>query len=60
MINWNNLDTLDSFKELKNADSVNLVEAMSGEKGAERVKKYSVSMAEGLSLIHISEPTRRS
>ncbi|WP_026663046.1 glucose-6-phosphate isomerase [Butyrivibrio proteoclasticus] len=48
MINWNNLDTLKSYNELKNAASVNLVEAMTGANGAERVKKYSVPMAAGL------------
>ncbi|MDY5987651.1 MAG: glucose-6-phosphate isomerase, partial [Lachnoclostridium sp.] len=50
MITWNNLDTLASFKELADVERVNLVEAMSGENGAERVKKYSVSMAEGLAF----------
>ena len=48
MITWNNLDTLTSFKELEKVERVNLVEAMTGESGAERVKNYSVPMAEGL------------
>ena len=48
MITWNNLDTLTSYQELEKAARVNLAEAMTGEKGAERVKKYSVPMAEGL------------
>jgi glucose-6-phosphate isomerase len=48
MINWNNLDTLSAFGEVMNSSRVNLVEEMSGEKGAERVRKYSVPMAEGL------------
>ncbi len=48
MITWNNLDTLTSYQELKQADRVNLAEEMSGENGAERVKKYSVPMAGGL------------
>ena len=39
MITWNNLDTLESFKELSNVKKVNLVEAMTGENGAERVKE---------------------
>ena len=38
MINWNNLDTLNSFKELSGVSKVNLQEVMSGESGAERVK----------------------
>ena len=48
MVSWNNLDTLASYKELLEVEKVNLAEVMSGENGAERVKKYSVPMAEGL------------
>lgn len=48
MISWNNLDTLTSYKELLGLDKVNIASAMTGENGAERVKKYSVPMAEGL------------
>ena len=48
MITWNNFDTLSSVQELSDAKRVNLVEVMSGESGAERVKNYSVPMAEGL------------
>ena len=48
MITWNNLDTLAAYKELLVLDKVNLAEVMSGENGAERVKKYSVPMAAGL------------
>lgn len=48
MINWNNLDKLASFEELSKTESVNVVDVMSGESGAERVKKYSIPMAEGL------------
>ena len=40
MITWNNLDTLTSYQELEKAARVNLAEVMTGEKGAERVKKY--------------------
>lgn len=50
MITWNNLDTLTSYKELSNAEKVNLPEVMSGENGAERVKNYSVPMAEGMAF----------
>ena len=49
MITWNNLDTLASFQELSKVERVNLVEAMSGENGANRVKNYSVPMAGGFS-----------
>ena len=48
MITWNNLDKLDSYQELSKAARVNLAEVMSGENGADRVKKYSVPMAEGM------------
>ena len=48
MVTWNNMDTLTSYQELANADRVNLAEVMSGENGADRVKKYSIPMAEGL------------
>ena len=49
MVSWNNMDTLASYKELEKATKVDLVEAMSGDKGAKRVKEYSVPMAEGMS-----------
>ena len=49
MVTWNNLDTLTSYQELPNVKKVNLAEVKSGENGAERVKKYSIPMAAGLS-----------
>ena len=45
---WKNLDTLKAYQELKDTERVNLAEVMSGENGAERVKTYSVPMAEGM------------
>ena len=48
MITWNNLDKLESYQELTNAAGVNLAEVMSGENGADRVKRYSVPMADGM------------
>ena len=48
MINWKNFDSLASYKEIADVERVNLAEAMTGENGAERVKKYSVPMAAGL------------
>ena len=48
MITWNNLDKLASYQELEKVGRVNLAEVMSGDNGAERVKKYSVPMAEGM------------
>ncbi len=47
MIEWKNLDTLSSYKELEGSTRVDLAEVMSGENGANRVKNYSVPMAEG-------------
>lgn len=49
MATWKNLDTLETFKALSEVKHVKLAEAMSGAEGAERVKKYSVPMAEGFS-----------
>ena len=49
MATWKNLDTLASYSTLNGLkDHVNIAEAMSGEQGAERVKKYSVPMAAAL------------
>ena len=47
MITWNNLDTLESFKELSKVGRVDIKEAMSGDNGAKRVKEYNIPMAEG-------------
>ena len=55
MISWNNLDTTSAYQELLDADVVNLAEVMAGENGAERVKKYSVPMAEGLAFNYASK-----
>lgn len=49
MATWKNLDTLETFKALSEVKRVKLAEVMSGAEGAERVKKYSVPMAEGFS-----------
>jgi len=48
MADWKNLDELDSFKALGGVKRVSLREVMSGESGAERVRKYSVPMACGM------------
>ena len=45
MISWNNLDTVKAYNALKDAAKVNLAEVMTGDSGAERVKKYNVPMA---------------
>ena len=50
MISWKNLDTLAAYKKLAGMKNrVNLPQAMAGEGGAQRVAKYSVPMAAGLS-----------
>ncbi|MBQ8159180.1 MAG: glucose-6-phosphate isomerase [Clostridia bacterium] len=49
MISWKNLDTLDSFRTLKNLNhTVSLKDVLADEKGAERVAAYSVPMGGGL------------
>lgn len=49
MVTWNNLDTLAAFSKLiQLKDCVNIAQAMTGENGAARVKKYSAPMAAGL------------
>ena len=48
MVAWKNMDTLASYQELAKAEKLNLAAAMAGENGAERVKRYSVPMGEGL------------
>ena len=47
-VEWKNLDQLKSFDELKNVKRVNIRETMSGENGADRVRRYSVPMAAGM------------
>ena len=45
MATWKNLDTLASYSKLAELKGhVNIADAMAGEKGAERVKKYSTPM----------------
>ena len=56
MITWNNMDTLASYQELLKAEKVQLAAAMSGENGAERVKKYTVPMGAGLDFNYGSRP----
>ena len=48
MVTWSNFDTLTSYEELPKIGRVKLAEVMSGENGADRVKKYSIPMAAGL------------
>ena len=56
MINWKNLDTVSAYKELEAVAHVNLAEVMTGENGADRVRKYSAPMAEGMAFNYASRP----
>ena len=56
MINWTDMDKLASFDKLSQAEKVDLAKAMSGEGGAERVKKYTVPMGEGLAFNYGARP----
>ena len=50
MVSWNNLDQTAAFKKLAGIKKVSVAEKMAGEEGAQRVEKYSVPMAAGLSF----------
>ena len=56
MVNWNNLDTVASYAELEKVDRVKLVDVLAGEAGADRVRKYSASMMEGMAFNYASRP----
>ena len=56
MITWKNMDTLASYEALKATKAVDLVSAMSGEQGAERVKKYTVPMGAGMDFNYGARP----
>lgn len=58
MVKWNNLDTLTSYQDLFKVKKVRLAEVMSGDKAAERVKTYSVPMAEGLQFNYAAKQVR--
>ena len=56
MNEWKNLDELKSFQELKSDGSkVDLTKAMAGKAGAERVAKYQVPMAAGLTYSYAAK-----
>ena len=55
-MNWKNLDSTAAYKNLCELKRhVNLQEAMSGENGAARVKKYNVPMAAGLTYYYAAK-----
>ena len=56
MITWKNMDTLASYQQLLDAERVNLVAAMTGENGADRVRNYTVPMGAGLNFNYGARP----
>ena len=56
MITWKNMDKLAAYQELLDTRRVNLAAAMSGEQGADRVKKYTAPMGAGLDFNYGSRP----
>ena len=56
MVNWNNLDTVASYAELEKVDRVKLVDVLAGEAGADRVRKYSAPMVDGMTFNYASRP----
>ena len=56
MIAWKNMDSLASYEKLQNVKRVNLACAMSGESGAQRVKRYSVPMGTGMAFNYGARP----
>ena len=57
MAEWKNLDTLKAYKTLMESDHrVDIKKALSGDAGAERVKKYSVPMACGMTFNYAARP----
>ncbi len=55
-MNWKNLDSVAAYEKLRLLKGhVNLQQVMSGENGAERVKKYQVPMAAGLTYYYAAK-----
>ena len=56
MIRWNNLDTLQSWKELKEkSEKVDLKQVLAGEAGAKRVLDYAIPMGGGLTYYYAAK-----
>ena len=61
MIRWQNLDTLESWKQLASkAEKVDLKEELAGEKGAGRVKACAVPMGGGLTYYYGAKQVNES
>ena len=57
MAEWKNLDTLEAYKILLESDHrVDIKNALAGDAGAERVRKYSVPMACGMTFNYAARP----
>ena len=56
MITWKNMDTLTSYQKLQSTNPINLASAMTGDNGAERVKKYTAPMGAGLDFNYGARP----
>ena len=56
MISWKNMDSLASFQALRNAAKVKLSDAMSGDCGADRVKRYTAPMGANLDFNYGARP----
>ena len=55
MNQWKNLDELSSWRKVAGSRKVDLTKAMAGSDGAERVQKYLVPMAAGLSYSYAAK-----
>ena len=53
---WNNLDSCKSFHLLKSLKRVHLPAVFNGEDAAERVRRFSVPMAAGLTYNYAAKP----
>ena len=56
MVNWKNMDSLEAYQQLEKLEKLDLAAAMSGEAGAQRVRAYSVKIAEGLDFNYGARP----
>ena len=55
MNQWKNLDEMTSYQQLLQTKPADLTSVMSGEKGSERVRKYQVPMAAGLTYSYAAK-----
>ena len=61
MIQWKNLDTLESYRALaEKAEKADLKEVLAGESGAQRVREYAVPMGGGLTYYYGAKQVNES